>query len=190
MDSSPSWVGDQLVVGSQGIEYRARDGQTVLHRDRMWVKMISCEGAVTHHNWTDNYLAVREAAGVSWPGYLLHEAVCWSPVRREWTFLPRRMSREKYSRQTSERMGANIIITADETFTTITNLSLGRDIPGRGFSSCKFIPGTEDRLMVGLKTEEVGTLLTTYVTVFDIKGRILLSDTKIGNRKYEGLEFL
>ena len=75
-------VGQQLVVGSQGMEFRARDGLTVLHRDRMWVKVISCDGAVSHHNWTDNYLAVREAAGVSWPGYVVHEAVCWSPVRR------------------------------------------------------------------------------------------------------------
>ena len=52
------------------------------------------------------------------------------------------------------------------------------------------IPGTEDRLMVGLRTEEVGSVVASYDTVFDIQGRILLSDTKIGNRKYEGLEFL
>ena len=83
-----------------------------------------------------------------------------------------------------------MIITADETFTTFSTVRLGRDIPGRGFSSCKFIPGTEDRLMVGLRTEEVGPVVATYITVFDIQGRILLSDTKIGNRKYEGLEFL
>ena len=124
-------VGQELVVGSQGNEHWTRDGLAVLHRDRMWVKVISCEGTVTHHNWTDNYLAVREAAGVSWPGYVLHEAVCRSPVRREWSFLPRRISQEKYNRRTVERRGANLIITADQNFSTFRTVSVGRDIPGR-----------------------------------------------------------
>ena len=111
-------------------------------------------------------------------------------MRREWSFLPRRISREKYNRRTVERRGANLIITADQNFSTFRTVSVGRDIPGRGFSSCKFLPGTEDRLMAGLRTEEVGAVVASYVTVFDIQGRVLLSDTKIGNRKYEGLEFL
>ena len=183
-------VGERLVVGSQGTEWRSKSGGDVMHRDRMWVKMISSEGAVTHHNWTDSFLAVSEAAGISSPGYLVHEAVCWSDLRREWTFLPRRMSHSGYDPLTEESLGANIMVIADENFTTLRTITLGDSSPGRGFSSCKFLPGTEERLLVGLRTEEEGERLESFVTVFSVEGEVLLSDTKIGDRKYEGVEII
>ena len=183
-------VGERLVVGSHGSEFRSRSGDRVLHRDRMWVKVISRAGIVTHHNWTENFLAVRTAAGISWPGFIIHEAVCWSRLRREWTFLPRRISEEGYDPRTVERLGANIMVTADETFTTFRTLTLGERIPGRGFSSFKFLPGSQERIMVGLRTEEVGEKVESFITVFNTEGKILLGDTKIGDRKYEGVEII
>ena len=104
--------------------------------------------------------------------------------------LPRRISRERFNRQTVERVGANMIIRADETFTTISTVSLGQDIPGRGFSSCKFIPGTEDQLMVALKSEEIEGKVATYMMVFNMEGKVLFQEEKIGDRKFEGIEFL
>jgi soluble calcium-activated nucleotidase 1 len=60
----------------------------------------------------------------------------------------------------------------------------------KGYSSFKFIPGTEDRIIVALKSEEVSGKVASYVTVFTLDGKILLKDIKIGNVKYEGIEFV
>jgi len=49
-------------------------------------------------------------------GYVIHEAACWSPIRREWIFLPRRVSSLPYDEELDEKMGSNKIVIADETF--------------------------------------------------------------------------
>ena len=146
--------------------------------------------AVSHHDWRSHYLTVRQAGGITWPGYMIHEAVCWSQVRREWTFLPRRMSKNKYDDVTDERMGSNIIIIADENFSRLRTVTVGEKIPTHGFSSCKFIPGTDDQLMVALKSEEIEGKVATYMMVFNMEGKVLFQEEKIGDRKFEGIEFL
>ena len=50
--------GDKLVVGGLGKEWTTQTGE-ILNHDPMWIKEISCEGAVTHVNWRHRYLAVR-----------------------------------------------------------------------------------------------------------------------------------
>lgn len=63
--------------------------------------------------------------------------------------------------------------------------------PTRGFSSFKFIPGTEDKMIVALKSEEYNGKTSTYYTVFTVGGQILVPDTKIEtDLKYEGIEFI
>ena len=62
---------------------------------------------------------VRSAVGITWPGYMIHEAVCWSQLRRTWVFLPRRMSPDKYDDVKDERMGTNTMILSDENFNDI-----------------------------------------------------------------------
>lgn len=182
-------VGDRMVVGGLGKEWTTTTGE-IINYHPMWVKMISCEGAVTHHDWRSHYLAVREAVGISWPGYMIHEAVCWSHIRREWTFLPRRMSKNKYDDVTDERMGSNVIIIADENFSRLRTVRVGERVPTHGFSSCKFIPGTEDQLMVALKSEEIEGKVATYMMVFNMEGKVLFQEDKIGDRKFEGIEFV
>ena len=182
-------VGDKLVVGGLGKEWTTQTGD-ILNHDPMWVKEVSCEGAVRHLDWRHRYLAVREVAGISWPGYMIHEAVCWSSVRSQWVFLPRRMSKDKYDDVTDEKMGANTMITASEDFSDIRMVTVGKKIPTHGFSSCKFIPGTEDNLIVALKSEEIEGRVATYIMVFNIEGKVLLDEVKIGDRKFEGVEFL
>ena len=86
--------------------------------------------------------------------YLLHETGVWSPVRREWLFLPRRMSKEPYQDVRDEKKGANTIITADENFDNIKYFRVGTLTPERGFSSAKFVPGSQDNVVVALKSEE------------------------------------
>ena len=65
--------------------------------------------------------------------------------------------------------------------------------PTRGFSDFKFLPGSNDRIIVALKSEEneeQGTQ-NSYITVFDIEGNMLMEEMEIpGGIKFEGLEFI
>lgn len=67
---------------------------------------------------------------------------------------------------------------------------VGDIIPTHGFSSFKFIPNTRDELIVALKSEEIDGKTSTYLMVFTIEGKILLPEVKVGEHKYEGIEFL
>ena len=42
-----------------------------------------------------------------------------------------------------------------------------------GFSSFKFIPGTQDKVIVALKSEELEGKIATYIMVFNIDGTFL-----------------
>ena len=59
-----------------------------------------------------------------------------------------------------------------------------------GYSSFKFIPGTQDKVIIALKSEELEGKIATYVMVFNIDGTILFPETKIGDLKFEGIEFV
>lgn len=67
-------------------------------------------------NWVENYKKIREAIGIKWPGYMIHESAMWSELRRQWYFLPRRCSKEKYNETKDEHNGCNVLIVADENF--------------------------------------------------------------------------
>ena len=67
---------------------------------------------------------------------------------------------------------------------------VGEIVPTHGFSTFKFIPGTKDQLIVALKSEEVNGSVSSYVMVFNKNGNVLLSETKIGDYKFEGIEFI
>ena len=68
---------------------------------------------------------MRRALGYEHPGYLLHEAVVWSPHHKRWYVLPRRMSREAYNDVLDERRGANTVISASPDFSSVTQAPLG-----------------------------------------------------------------
>lgn len=67
---------------------------------------------------------------------------------------------------------------------------VGRIVPTHGYSSFKFLPGTNDGIIVALKSEEVGSTTASYITAFKIDGTILLPEIKVANHKYEGIEFI
>lgn len=67
---------------------------------------------------------------------------------------------------------------------------VGTLVPTHGFSSFKFIPNTDDQIIVALKSEEDNGRIATYVMAFTLDGRFLLPETKIGTVKYEGIEFI
>jgi soluble calcium-activated nucleotidase 1 len=84
----------ELWVGGLGKEWTTPRGE-LASLDPMWVKVVGPEGAVRHIDWSRQYKAVRAAAGVEWPGYMIHEAVCWSQRAARWVFLPRRVSKDR-----------------------------------------------------------------------------------------------
>ena len=100
------------------------------------------------------------------------------------------MSKEKYDDVTDERMGTNTMIITDQHFSNIRSVTVGQRIPTHGFSSCKFIPGTQDNLIIALKSEEIEGSVATYLMVFNMDGQVIYDEVKIGDRKFEGIEFL
>ena len=100
------------------------------------------------------------------------------------------MSKEKYDDVKDERMGTNVMIIADEHFTNIRTVNVGVRNPTHGFSSCKFVPGTDDNLIIALKSEEVEGTAATYMMVFNMDGKVIYDEVKIGDRKFEGIEFI
>lgn len=179
---------DLMYVGGLGKEWTTPEGE-VISRDPQWVKTVDTEGRIQHLNWAHVYEALREATGTLNPGYLIHEAVRFHPVSRRWYFLPRRASVEAYNDALDEQRGANLVISTSERFDDIKVSHIGPQVPSHGFSSFAFVPFRESEV-VALKTEEADGTIATYITVFTLEGKILLEETKLGNVKYEGIEFL
>ncbi|OCT62729.1 calcium activated nucleotidase 1 L homeolog isoform X1 [Xenopus laevis] len=180
---------EQLYVGGLGKEWTTTSG-VVLNENPEWVKVIGPRGDTQHHNWVSNYNQLRSAAGIQPPGYLIHESAAWSDSLKSWFFLPRRASQEQYSEKEDEKRGSNILLRATPDFSDIKMSHVGTLNPTHGFSSFKFIPGTDDQIIVALKSEEDNGKVATYITAFTLDGRILLPETKVGNVKYEGIEFI
>jgi len=67
---------------------------------------------------------------------------------------------------------------------------IGKIVPTHGYSSFKFLPGTNDRIIIALKSEEVGSKTASYITAFNIDGTIILPEIKVADLKYEGIEFI
>lgn len=181
---------EHLFVGSMGKEWTSSTGE-FLSYDPMYVKRVSITGEIQHINWTNQYKALRKATGIDFPGYILHESGMWSHELKKWMFLPRRCSTETYNDKLDEHKGCNLLIKADPDFRNIDVVKVGELKPTLGYSSFKFIPNTNDQVIVALKTEEVDGKTATYITVFRIDGKILLPDQKISSTlKFEGLEFV
>ena len=121
---------------------------------------------------------------------MIHEAVSWSKIRKEWVFLPRKASKEHYDDKKDEHMGMDLMLTANDDFTKFFTSHVGPKIDTHGFSSFKFVPHTDERVIVALKSEEVEGKTATYITAFNVEGNILLKETKIEDKKFEGIEFI
>lgn len=123
-------------------------------------------------------------------GYLIHESAVWSERRQRWFFLPRRASSERYDETADERRATNLLLTCTADFSHVSVTRVGRLLPTHGFSAFRFVPNTHDHVVLALKSEEDAGKIATYITAFTLDGRVLLPETKIGDVKYEGLEFI
>lgn len=185
---------DELVVGGHGKEYTSPyNGTEIQSLNPMWVKVVDSSGAISHVDWTPMYDKLRAVVGADFPGYLIHEAVLWSSLRREWVFLPRRFSTEAYRDDLNEHKGWNRALIVDEDFRTVRVLEIELpDIPERGFSSAKFVPGSEDTLVLAIRTTENEGMskVSSYMSVISVQtGAVLMPESIIGDVKYEGVEF-
>lgn len=99
----------------------------------------------------------------------------------------------RYNETRDEHMGCNLLISADEDFNNIDTVPLESSNvqPTHGFSSFKFIPGTDDRIIIAIKTEELNGKTSTFITAFDIYGKTVLAEQRVETElKYEGFEFI
>jgi len=181
--------GTELYVGGLGKLWTSGTGE-VINDNPQWVKIVSPSGEVRHVNWKNHYGEMSKALGISHPGYVIHEASVWSDVFQQWFFLPRRVSKERYDEKLDEHRGANYLLRCSEAFSDVSVTRVGDHLPTHGFSSLKFIPGSGDSVIVALKSEEDSGTIASYITVFTIKGEVLYPETKIGNYKFEGIEFI
>ncbi|XP_056590600.1 soluble calcium-activated nucleotidase 1b isoform X2 [Triplophysa dalaica] len=180
---------ERLYVGGLGKEWTTITGEFV-NNNPEWVKVIGFHGDVEHENWVPHYNSLKRAAGINPPGYLIHESAAWSERLQRWFFLPRRASSERYDETADERRGTNLMLRCSSDFGQISMSRVGPLNLTHGFSSFKFVPDTDDQIIVALKSEEDAGRIATYITAFTLDGRVLLPETKIGDVKFEGLEFI
>ncbi|CEG45676.1 apyrase family protein [Plasmopara halstedii] len=181
-------IPEHIIMEGDGINGKGQKHEWATVKDAI----MDSNGDVHHEDWTANYGAVRKALGCEWPGYVVHEAIEWSPIRRQWFILPRRISTEKYNDMDDEKRGSNKFIIASEDFSSIQVHEVGKITPLRGFSSFKFVPRSDDSVIVAIKSVEVEVEQhqTSYITVFDVDGNVLMEETEIpGAKKYEGVAF-
>ncbi|XP_055605957.1 apyrase-like [Uranotaenia lowii] len=186
-------VKDQvLYVGSMGKEWTTAAGEFE-NNNPMYVKAITVHGEVYHLNWESNFKALRSAIGIEWPGYMIHESGVWSNEYRRWFFLPRRCSKDRYNETRDEHNGCNYLLLADESFHSVKPVELKRtNVPRtHGFSSFKFLPSTNDNIIVALSTEELNGKTSTFISAFNVQGEEIMPETRIPTSyKFEGLEFM
>jgi len=180
----------KLYVGGLGKEWTTPQGVLVNHNPQ-WIKIIGHKGDVVHLDWTENYNKIRSSLGFSYPGYMIFESCVWSSQAGRFFFLPRRASSEAYDEVLDEKRATNLLINTDSEFKAVDYETVGRVIPTRGYSSFKFVPNTNEQLIIALKTEEDSGETRSFVCLLDAKGNILVKDIRISNDlKYEGVEFV
>ncbi|XP_053991367.1 apyrase-like isoform X2 [Hylaeus volcanicus] len=183
-----------LWVGSFGKEYIGPHGE-ILSNDKFQIALVNSHGKAIHLNWKPVYSKIRKMLNLEHPRYILHEAISWSSHLSKWVFLPRRASEEPYDEIKDETKGTNLLIIASEDFSFIEIKRISGILrPERGFSSFKFLPGTNDRLLLAVKTVEISLqhYHASYLTIIEtLTGQVILDDVKIPfEDKYEGIEFI
>ncbi|CAJ0559641.1 unnamed protein product, partial [Mesorhabditis spiculigera] len=182
--------GNAIYAGSHGTEWLNDDG-SIKNYNRMFIKKITTYGNVFHLNWTENYQKLRSKLEIDYPGYVIHEAVLWSEVHKRWFFLPRQVSRAPVMKNSFDNMqGSNLLLTTSDCFCDITITEIGPLKLELGFSSLTFVPGTNDNLIVAIKTfERTGYPSTSFLMLFDIHGQLFL-DSVVDNLLPAAMPFL
>lgn len=190
-----------LYMGSMGKEFTKSDG-SIANTNNLWVSVYKSNGQLVREDWSEKYTFVRQQLGASHPGYLIHEAILWSEDLQSWLFLPRRISSEAYDENKDERMGSNkiCIVNDDFTFAKVVTIPFSVLDPLHGFSTFAFVPGTNDRHALAVRTveedcvggDEAVCKQRSYFVVFDVlTGQVLMDEQQYEEGiKFEGIEFV
>jgi soluble calcium-activated nucleotidase 1 len=191
----------ELYMGSMGKEYTNPDG-SVANSNNLWVSVLNSHGEIRRLDWTQKYNFVREQLGATSPGYIINEAVNWSPLLKKWIFAPRRVSSVAYQDVLDEKRGSNKVVLVNEAFTQaqVVEVKMASKDGLHGFSSFAFIPNSNDRHVMALRSVEedcAGDDLDvckqrSYIVIFDVTtGEVLMDEVMIDEpMKFEGVEFV
>lgn len=189
----------ELYMGSMGKEYTRPDG-SIQNENNLWIGILNERGELRRENWKKQFSFVRHVLEADPPGYLIHEAILWSDHLQRWVFLPRRISNKAYDEVQDEHNGGNKLVLVDENFEKYEIVTINMEADGlRGFSSFAFVPGTNDRHALAIRSVEencTGEIdvcqQRSYFLVFDVKtGEVLSTEKKYKeNLKFEGVEFV
>jgi len=193
---------NELYMGSMGKEYTRPDG-SVANTNNLWIAVLNDRGEFRREDWSEEFNFVRKELGAASPGYIINEAILWSDALKRWVFLPRRVSSEKYDENEDERKGSNKVVLVDENFTkaTVMDIKMKEIDPLHGFSTLAFVPGTNDRHALAIRTVEENCVggeedvckQRSYFIVFDVlTGEVLMDEVIVPGHeiKFEGVEFV
>mmetsp|Transcript_56752 Transcript_56752/g.138044 ORF Transcript_56752/g.138044 Transcript_56752/m.138044 type:complete len:434 (+) Transcript_56752:510-1811(+) len=192
---------DELWMGSMGKEYTKPDG-SIANVNNLWVTIMDKYGQFRRVNWFDNFSYIRKVLGATSPGYVIHEAINWSPHMRKWVFAPRRISSEAYNDVLDEKRGSNKVVIVNEDFKSskVVEVNMASNDGLHGFSSFAFVPDTNDEHAIALRSVEedcAGDDLDvckqrSYIVIFNVlTGEVLMDEVQIEEPlKYEGIEFV
>ena len=93
-----------------------------------------------------------------------------------------------------EIQGTNLFLVRHQSSKKVWVHHLGPLVKERGASAMKFIPIKEPKILVVLRTVEIGKETQSYIGVYNIlrfgkSYEVLLGDTMFSTNKYEGIEF-
>lgn len=189
---------NDLYLGSSGHEVVTATGEYISD-DEMYIRVISANGAMVTEDWTSRFVKLRRAVGIHFPGFMIHEAVHWSDIHKKWFFLPRYASKLAFDATNFYETGTNMLLSTSDCFCDTKVVYVGKHEVHRGFSAFQFIPGTNDEIIVALKTSEVpadpakpfeNKIFSTWITIFKIDGTVIMEDVALEDGvKYEGIEF-
>ena len=191
----------ELYMGSMGKEFTNPDG-SIANTNNLWISVLNANGEIRREDWVSKYNFVREKLGAASPGYLIHEAINWSPYMKKWVFAPRRVSSQPYDDVLDEKRGSNKVVLVNESFTDakVVEVKMANKDGLHGFSSFAFVPNTDDRHVLALRSVEedcAGDDLDvckqrSYFVIFDVlTGEVLMDEIQIDEPlKYEGVEFV
>ncbi len=72
------------------------------------------------------------------------------------------MSKTPYDENEDERKGANTVMLANEAFTSFQSFNVGKLTPTRGFSTAKFVPGSQEQVVLAIKSEEIAATMEQH----------------------------
>ena len=190
----------ELVLGSMGKEFTDKQGLVVENINNLWIARVDSTGMVHRENWQQQYEVVRKALGAQAPGYMITEAINWSDALQKWVFLPRRISSLAYNDVADEKRGGRKLVLVDDAFTStqVVDLQLEDTDPLQGFSSFAFVPNSQDKHILAIRSVEEGCaddigpcLQRSYLVVIDVlTGKQLSPQVKYTEDwKFEGVEF-